>query len=317
MRGLRASPRLAARLPTASRRSIGRRRLGRRAGDVLTSAIAILGSVLPGAAVSLALAANASARLAVVSLALAANASASAAPTASVSATLRPKIPGASTTISMTIVIVPNGTIVPPPLLAAQVSYPAGLDVQLSGLGIASCGLAPLEALGPEGCPPDSVMGRGSAIAQVPIDGGAVSETARLAIVRAAERDGHLALMLVAYDEPALSAQIVLPAELLPADGPFGGRLAIDVPLVPTFPEGPDISVSQIKLVLGPAHLRYRERVHGRVVHYEPAGIKLPGRCTHGGYRFAVQLSFLGGEEASATSAVPCPRRPSQGRRSR
>ena len=232
-----------------------------------------------------------------------------AAPIVAVHASLHPKIPGRSTTIGMTIAVSPNGTVVPPSLLAVQVRYPAGLDVQLSGLGIEACSPATLAMLGPPGCPPDSVMGYGSAIAQVPIKGEVISETARLAIVRAAQHDGHLALMLVAYDEPALSAQIVLGAELLPAERPFGGQLAISVPLVTTFPEGPDMSVTEVELALGPRHLRYSERAHGRVVHYEPAGIRLPSRCTRGGYRFAVQLSFAGGEQASAKTSVPCPRR--------
>jgi hypothetical protein len=234
---------------------------------------------------------------------------ATAAPRVSVHASLRPKIPGRATTIRIAISVVPDGTLVPPPLTSAQVRYPAGLDVQLSGLGIEACSVATLEALGPEGCPPDSVMGYGHAIAEVPIKGEAVRETARIAIVRAKEQDGHLALMVVAYDEPAISEQIVLPGVLLPADGPYGGLLSLQVPLVSTFPEGPDVSVTEIKLVLGPRGLRYRERVHGRVVHYEPGGIKLPGRCGHGGYRFAVELGFLGGEEASGRTGVPCARR--------
>lgn len=236
-------------------------------------------------------------------------ASAGAAPRVSIAARLHPKIPGRATTIHMTIEIAAAGALVPPPLRNAKVLYPAGLDVQLSGLGIKACALATLEAHGPEGCPPDSVMGRGRAVGEVPIKGEAVTETARLAIVRTAEADRHLALMVVAYDEPALNAQIVMPGVLLPASGPFGGLLSVNVPLISTFPEGPDVSVSKIEFVVGPRHLRYRERVHGRVVHYEPAGIRLPERCTRGGYRFAVKLSFVDGSEASARTAVPCARK--------
>jgi hypothetical protein len=238
---------------------------------------------------------------------LALESSANAEPQVSVRASLHPKVPGHSTTIHMTIRIAPGNAIVPPPLQTVQLRYPAGLDVQLSGLGIQACPLATLEALGPEGCPPNSLMGYGRVVAEVPIKGEAIRETARVAIVRAAERDGHVALMLVIYDEPALSAQIVLNAELLPAGGLFGGLLAIEVPLVSTFPEGPDVSVSEIQLVLGPRHLRYRERVGGKVVHYEPAGIELPGKCSTGGFRFAVQLRFLEGSQVSAGTSVACP----------
>ncbi len=151
-------------------------------------------------------------------------------------------------------------------------------------------------------------MGYGGALAEVPIKRQAVRETARVAIVRAEEQDGHLAMMLVVYDETALSAQIVLSAELLPAEGAFGGLLAIHVPLVPTFPEGPEVSVTAIELVLGPKHLQYSERLRGRLLHYEPAGITLPGRCPRGGFPFSIDLTFLGGAHAQGTTAVPCPR---------
>lgn len=275
----------------------------------LARAASVLASRLgPASGLRRALALSAAVGLCLTS-SLAAAAAAHGSPRVSLHASLHPKIPGRSTTIRITIEVAPDDALVPPPLLSAELRYPAGIDVQLSGLGIAACGLATLEALGPQGCPPDSVMGYGRAIAEVPIKDEAISETARVAIVRAAERDGHLALMLVVYEEPALSAQIVLSAELLPAASPFGGLLAIDVPLISTFPEGPNVSVTKIELVLGPRHLRYRERVRGKLVHYEPSGIKLPERCTRGGYRFAVRLHFLDGSEAAAGTSVPCPRR--------
>lgn len=232
-----------------------------------------------------------------------------AAPSVRLSAGLHPEALGHSTTVSLRMQIAPGGELVPPPLIEAELRYPAGLDIQLSGLGIDACSVATLELSGPQGCPPDSLMGRGYAIAELPIKHEAFREVAKIAILRTAEQEGHPALLLYIYGETAVSAQILLPAQLLPAEGPFGGLLAIHVPLVPSLPETPDVSVGEIQLVLGPKDLTYYERVHDKLIAYKPAGVGLPKRCPRGGFRFAIELGFLGGAHASAATAVPCPTR--------
>jgi len=200
------------------------------------------------------------------------------------------------------------GALLPPPLTEADLRYPTGLDVQLSGLGIETCSTSTLELSGPESCPVDSFMGDGSAIAEFPLDHRVFHEAARIAIVRTPEQAGHLAMLFYVYDETAVSAQIVLKSRLLPAATPFGGLLAIEVPLVQSLPEAPDVSVGEIKLVLGPKDLTYYERVHGKVIRYKPGGVGLSKHCPRGGFPFSVELRFLGGSRASARTAVPCPK---------
>jgi len=203
---------------------------------------------------------------------------------------------------------------VPPPLTEARLSYPAGLDVTLSGLGIDSCSVATLELAGPPACPADSWMGEGTAVAELPIHHEPFREDAQLAILRGPETEGHLAMLFYLYGETAVRAQIVLQSQLLPADGPFGGLLDLQVPLVPGVPEGPDVSVGELRFLLGPPGLTYYERVHDKVVPYTPNGIRLPERCPRGGFPFTLELGFLGGERASARTAVPCPRGGRRGR---
>lgn len=241
-----------------------------------------------------------------------------AAPSISLHASLHPKIPGHATTLRLRMEISPGaGEAVPPPLTGAELRYPAGLDVQLSGLGIDACTQATLALHGPGGCPRDSRMGHGRAVAEMAIAGEVARETARIAIVRAPEREGHVAMTLVVYHEPALSMQIPLPTVLLPADGPFGGRLSIRAPLLTTVPEGPYLAVTQIQMVLGPRQLIYTERVHGRTVRYRPRGIPLPERCPRGGFPFALSMAFLDGSRAEAVTTVRCPRRVHRRRRRR
>jgi hypothetical protein len=84
------------------------------------------------------------------------------------------------------------------------------------------------------------------------------------------------------------------------------GRLQLNVPLVPSVPEGPDVSVVRVQATLG-GHLTYYEQVHGRTLAYRPRGIGLPRTCPRGGFKFAAAFAFLDGTYASARTTVSCP----------
>lgn len=235
-------------------------------------------------------------------------ANALAVPSARLHAAFDPEIPGHSTTVEFRLQITPGDEIVPPPLTEANVRFPAGLDITLSGLGIDACSTATIELSGPQACPADSLMGEGRTTVEFPIKHELFRETAHIEIVRTAEQDGHLAMLLCVYGEPAVDAQIILASQLLPASGPFGGLLNIQVPLVASLPEAPDVAVAAIQLVLGPKGLTYYEHLHHEVVAYKPTGIDVPRHCPRGGFPFAIELRFLGGDRATSTTAVPCPR---------
>jgi hypothetical protein len=234
-------------------------------------------------------------------------ASALAVPKVTLHAAFNPERLGASTTLNLRIQVAPGSEPIPPPLVHAELRYPAGLDPQLSGLGIDECTAATLETAGIGACPPDSVMGEGQAIAEFLIAHRIVREVASLTAVRTTEREGHLTMLLYLYDETAVSAQLILTSQLLPAGGPFAGLVDIQIPLVQSLPGTPDVSVSEIQLGLGPESLTYSENVAGKVVHYIPEGIDLPKRCPRGGFPFAVTLGFADGSHASAARRVPCP----------
>ena len=234
-------------------------------------------------------------------------ASALAVPRVSLHAGFNPERLGQSTTLNLRIQVAPGTEPIPPPLVHAELRYPAGLDVQLSGLGIEACTAATLETAGIGACPPDSVMGEGQAIAEFLIAHHIVREVASLTAVRTTEKEGHLTMLLYLYDETAVSAQLILTTQLLPAGGPFAGLVNIQIPLVHSLPETPDVSVSEIQLGLGPETLTYTEVLGGKIIHYIPQGIALPKHCPRGGFPFAVELGFLGGSHASARTAVPCP----------
>ncbi len=218
---------------------------------------------------------------------------------------------GAPTTLAIHIQITTPSNQVPSPLTALNLRYPSTLGIVVSGLGIATCTEATLEYFGPEGCPADSNMGRGSVLAEYAIGAEILRETVGVAIVRAPEQDGHFALLFYAGGGTPISAQIVLPALLLPA--PNAGNIHIDVPPVPTLPGAPNVAVAELNATLGPRGLTYYERVHGKTTSYHPTGILIPDQCPRGGFPFTASLTFEDGSHATARTAVPC----AESRRSR
>jgi hypothetical protein len=223
-------------------------------------------------------------------------------------ATLTPERLGHGTTIGFGFQIsVPAGQ-VPPPLIGLDLRYPEDLGIALSGLGLETCAPAVLEAFGPIACPQDSIMGYGDALAQIPVGSQIIDEPAEIIVVRAPTEDGHLALLIHANGRSPVNAQVAFAAVLLPSAAPFGGRLRVSVPLIPSIPGSPDVAVVRLRSTLGPRGITYSERVGNTVVNYRPKGILLPDSCPRGGFRFAARFSFANGTHAEALTAVPCPR---------
>ncbi len=197
---------------------------------------------------------------------------------------------------------------VPPPLTQIELRYPNNLGIAVSGLGLATCTPATLEAAGPQGCPPNAVMGRGSAYTGIVLGDTSVTETAPIAVVRTPDVDGHIAVLFSAEGTSPVDTRIVFPGLLLPASSPFGGEVSIGVPLVPTLPGAPYISVIHLSATLGPVGVTYYEHVAGRTLAYRPKGILLPTRCPKRGFPFAAEFRFEDGTRATAVTEIPCPR---------
>jgi hypothetical protein len=214
---------------------------------------------------------------------------------------------GEGTTVEFNAQIAGPHAGIPPPLTELDVLYPDQLGVAVSDLGATTCSRRKLEAAGPEGCPADSHMGEGSALAEIPIGPEIIRETARVIIFRAPEHDEHLELLFYAVGETPVSAQITFTGSLLPAPPPYGAQIHIDVPLVPSLPGGPYVSVVRIHATIGPRDLTYYAHVHGKRISYKPRGILLPDNCPRGGFPFDAVFGFFDGSSTSAHTSVSCP----------
>jgi len=191
---------------------------------------------------------------------------------------------------------------IPSPLTGIDMSYPPNLGIATSGLGTASCTQPALEQNGPAGCPRDSIMGSGTALARFRIGAEVFHESATIGIVAGPSPDGRLHLLISATGLTPVAARIVMASTLL------GGHFAIAVPLVPSLPEGEDVAVVAVKATLG-GNLQYTERRGGRTVRYVPKGIVIPARCPRGGFKFSGRFTFADGTSARAATALACPKR--------
>lgn len=234
---------------------------------------------------------------------------ASATPEASLTASFSPEHLGGRATLDFGFSFASAQGTVPPPLTEIALSYPDRLGIGLSGLGLALCTEATLEVSGPAGCSPQAVMGHGQALTGIVLGATPIHETAPITIVRAPDDEGHLALLFYSEGSTPVDTRIVFPGLLLPASSPFGGLVSIGVPLVPTLPGAPYISVLHLHATIGPVGVTYYEHIDGTTLAYRPRGILLPQTCPRGGFPFAARFTFADGSVANASTAVPCPRR--------
>jgi hypothetical protein len=232
-----------------------------------------------------------------------------AAPSVRLTASFSPDRLGAGTTIKVGFQIAyPSGQA---PLAATEIQFflPRGLGIATSELGLQSCLPAQLELGGRAACPPNSLMGHGSAVTAVPFGSRFVIEHTAVTLFSAPVENGNPQLLFVATGESPVIAEVIFAALILPAGPRFGGVIDTRLPLVPSVPNGPDVALLGLQTTIGPAGITYRENVGGRIVSFRPRGILLPKSCPRGGFPFAVHLSFSDGSGAGAGAAVPCPRR--------
>ncbi|MGA7704746.1 MAG: hypothetical protein WB998_07605 [Solirubrobacteraceae bacterium] len=220
-----------------------------------------------------------------------------------------PDLPGRSTTIALQVRIDGPGGAPPAPVTSFDLRLPLGMGIASTTLGQANCRPAALIASGLSGCSANARLGFGTASAVVPAGAGSVRAVASLDAVMGPAAENRVEVLWYVQADRPVFAQLVLPSVVEEGVPPFGEELAVSVPLVQAWPEGPDLALETFDSSLGPAGLTYRRRVAGHTIAFHPRGIRIPSACPTGGYQFAVALSFQDGTQATGTYRVPCPGR--------
>jgi hypothetical protein len=234
-----------------------------------------------------------------------------AAPRVTLSARFGPERLGASTTIHWGFAISK-----PAPLRSIALRLPPGMGFASSSLGLEPCQPELLARAGPEGCPADSRMGFGSALAEVPAQS-TIQEHARVTVLLGPyDGEQETVLFFIEGKWPA-NREIILTSHLLGIAAPDGATLLTEVPTLPVWPLGPEIDLTHLQSTIGPDGITYYRRVRGRAVAFTPRGLSLPRRCPRGGFRVSAVFHWwtIDGA-ASASTRVPCPRRGVRGRSS-
>lgn len=225
-------------------------------------------------------------------------------------ATFSPDRLNTSTTISFGLAVSTSDGTVPSPLEELQLFLPAGLGLATSTLGLANCDPSALLEKGLGGCSANAHMGFGTAEAVVPISPERVIEKATITALAGRPNPERLEMLFYAEAYSPVAAQLVFPGrmEIGAPKGLYSGDLDTTVPLVPTWPGGPDVSLTRLRSTIGPAGLTYTRRLHGRTIHFHPRGITIPGSCPRGGFPLAGIFSFLDGSSVRTKTSIPCPR---------
>ena len=228
---------------------------------------------------------------------------------ASLNASFSPNRLGAPTTISFAFHLETSEGTAPPPLTSLDLRIPAGMNYTRTTLGLSICRPSALLARGLAGCPPNSRLGYGSALVEVPFGVGNGHEIPEVQAVAGPSSAGNLVVLFYANGLFPVSAQLTFSGEVLPDSGAFGSQLQTKVPLVASVPGGPDVSIVSVQSTIGPQHLTYYKHVHGRLVAFRPRGVAVPERCPRGGFPFAASFAFQDGSSTTAATTVPCPPR--------
>lgn len=226
---------------------------------------------------------------------------------ASLHASFSPDKLGQSTTISFGFHLQTASGLATPPLTSIVLHMPAGMNYTLTTLGLAICPLNVLQAQGPTGCPANSRLGSGSALVEVPFGTGAGHEIPEIQAIDGPPNNGNMVVLFYANGQTPVFAQLVFTGEVLPASGMFGSELATTVPLIPSVPNGPNVSIVNVNATIGPSGLTYYKHVHGKLEPFHPLGIGVPEHCPRGGFPFSAAFGFQDGSQASASTTVPCP----------
>jgi hypothetical protein len=197
----------------------------------------------------------------------------------------------------------------PQPLRALALHLPPGLGFAASSLGLEECDPARLALYGPRGCPADSLLGHGAAIAQVPAQT-LVSERAQVTALLGPFQGEDMSVLFFVEGRWPVNREIVLSGRVSDLAGPHGATLTTGAPPLPVWPGSPDIALTRFSSTIGPEGLTYYRRQGGRTVAFTPRGLTVPKRCPRGGFPVSLTLSWWApAPTVTAWARVPCPRR--------
>ncbi len=183
---------------------------------------------------------------------------------------------------------------VPAPVRRIVVQLPAGLGFDVRGVG--TCAGARLQREGAAACPASSLVGRGHATLEVHAGSETIPEQATLRAFRGPNLGGHLTLEILGQGSTPLDERTVSTGVLRADSPPYGSKLTVSIPPIPTLMYEPDASVISFSLTVGNPR-----------ANTSAGAITVPRHCPAGGFPFAASFTFAEHSSAAATAHARCP----------
>jgi hypothetical protein len=210
--------------------------------------------------------------------------------TATLSPSFSPNRHGASAALTLAFRFAGGSHGVPTPLSRMIVHLPAGLSINLRGVG--TCSKSRLAARGPHGCPASSLLGSGHALLGAHLGSRTITEGVTLSAVRGPNQGGRPTLDISGQGLTPLDVRAVAVGVLQLDRPPYGSELVVSIPAIPTLQLEPNASTFAFSVTIGGAHAR--------------KVLKVPGSCPAGGLPFAANVTFADGSTGEASATASC-----------
>ena len=215
--------------------------------------------------------------------------------TAALTPTLAPNRPGAKGALTLALQYTGGEDGVPSPVHRSVLSLPAGLTLEVPSLR--SCSAARLQAFGPKGCPPQSLIGHGHALAKALAGSNVIEEQVALWAFIGPPQGSNPTLELLGEGSTPVPASVVITGTVVPAHAPYGEQLVIPIPPVPSLPSVSETSLANLTLTIGTGGPHPARGANTVVV----------PRCPAGGWPFAAAFTYADGSSGSTVAKQPCP----------
>jgi hypothetical protein len=183
----------------------------------------------------------------------------------------------------------------PTPVSRAVVHFPAGMTLEIPRLR--SCSTERLENSGASECPRQSKLGEGRALVEARPASETITEEVELSAFLGPPRHLQPTLALIGEGIAPLAVSMVVNGVVQPDRAPYGEKLVMSIPPIPTVPLEPDASIVELSLTVGAKrHMRSANT------------IVVPARCPAGGFPFSGEFAYADGSSSSSTATIRCPR---------
>jgi hypothetical protein len=220
---------------------------------------------------------------------------------------MEPEKLGQSTTVNVSFEIPTQTGQLPSALTELDVLLPAGMGLASSGLGLETCSTEILGSTGPSSCPADSLMGRGSAVAEAMLGSQVVSEGGPISTFLAQPTNGRTTLLYYFGGKVPVIAPLIFPSLFFANGNSPRSQLQVSIPLIPVLPGTPDAAIVDMHTSVGPRGVTYYKHSGKKVVRYKPIGMQVPPTCPKGGFPFSIKFAFEDGSQVTRIVRVPCP----------